>query len=240
MKLFDKMFGTYSERLLKKFDKTIAKIDEFGKIYEKMSDAELQAMTPAFKERLRQGETLDDLLPEAFALVREADWRVLSKRPFRVQLLGGIILHQGKIAEMKTGEGKTLVATLPAGVHIGMVAENIQRMRSDATGGHMKNAGEQFACNLVHIGNHQKKALRCRVGRSQSAGRQRAVHRTGRTCLRLHLHHLHGGAEDVLQSLCRPLIHIVRHGAGRSDGVNTGNLGKGVADMRRRIVAVHG
>ena len=66
MKLFDKMFGTYSERLLKKFDKTIAKIDEFGKIYEKMSDAELQAMTPAFKERLRQGETLDDLLPEAF------------------------------------------------------------------------------------------------------------------------------------------------------------------------------
>ena len=68
MKLFDKMFGTYSERLLKKFDKTIAKIDEFGKIYEKMSDAELQAMTPAFKERLRQGETLDDLLPEAFAL----------------------------------------------------------------------------------------------------------------------------------------------------------------------------
>ncbi len=142
MKLFDKMFGTYSERLLKKFDKTIAKIDEFGKIYEKMSDAELQAMTPAFKERLRQGETLDDLLPEAFALVREADWRVLSKRPFRVQLLGGIILHQGKIAEMKTGEGKTLVATLPAylnaltgeGVHVVTVNEYLARTGCEEMG----------------------------------------------------------------------------------------------------------
>ena len=142
MKLFDKMFGTYSERLLKKFDKTIAKIDEFGKIYEKMSDAELQAMTPAFKERLRQGETLDDLLPEAFALVREADWRVLSKRPFRVQLLGGIILHQGKIAEMKTGEGKTLVATLPAylnaltgeSVHVVTVNEYLARTGCEEMG----------------------------------------------------------------------------------------------------------
>ena len=142
MKLFDKMFGTYSERLLKKFEKTIAKIDEFGKIYEKMSDAELQAMTPAFKERLRQGETLDDLLPEAFALVREADWRVLSKRPFRVQLLGGIILHQGKIAEMKTGEGKTLVATLPAylnaltgkGVHIVTVNDYLAQRDSEWMG----------------------------------------------------------------------------------------------------------
>ena len=154
---------------------------------------------------------------------------------------GGKMGHRSQIHHfLRVGLSKHGKTGLPAGVHIGMVAENVQRMRSDATGGHMKNAGEQFACNLVHIGNHQKKALRCRVGRSQSAGRQRAVHRTGRTCLRLHLHHLHGGAEDVLQSLRRPLIHIVRHGAGRSDGVNTGNLGKGVADMRRRIVAVHG
>ncbi len=135
MKLFDKLFGTYSERLLKKFDKTIEKIDELGKTYEKLSDEELQAMTPALKERLKNGETLEDILPEAFALVREADWRILGKRPFRVQLLGGIILHQGKIAEMKTGEGKTLVATLPAylnalkgeGVHIVTVNEYLAK-----------------------------------------------------------------------------------------------------------------
>ncbi len=135
MKLFDKLFGTYSERLLKKFDKTIEKIDALGEEYKEMSDAELQAMTPQLKERLKNGETTEDILPEAFALVREADARVLGKRPFRVQLLGGIILHQGKIAEMKTGEGKTLVATLPAylnaltgeGVHIVTVNEYLAR-----------------------------------------------------------------------------------------------------------------
>ena len=94
--------------------------------YKALSDAELQAKTPAFKERLANGETLDDILPEAFATVREAADRVLGLRPYRVQLIGGIVLHQGRIAEMKTGEGKTLVATLPAylnaltgeGVHI--------------------------------------------------------------------------------------------------------------------------
>ena len=142
MKLIDKIFGTYSERLLKKFDKTIARIDELGLEYEKLSDEELQAMTPRFKERLQNGETLDDILPEAFALVREADWRVLGKRPFRVQLLGGIILHQGRIAEMKTGEGKTLVATLPAylnaltgqGVHIVTVNEYLARTGCEEMG----------------------------------------------------------------------------------------------------------
>ena len=135
MKIFDKIFGTYSERLLKKFDKTITRIDELGREYEKLTDAELQEMTPKLRERLQNGETTEDILPEAFALVREADWRVLGKRPFRVQLQGGIILHEGKIAEMKTGEGKTLVATLPAylnaltgnGVHIVTVNEYLAR-----------------------------------------------------------------------------------------------------------------
>ena len=135
MKLFDKLFGTYSERLLKKLDGTVKKIDELGEVYKTYTDDQLRAMTPALKERLANGETLDDILPEAFALVREADWRVLGKRPFRVQLLGGMMLHQGKIAEMKTGEGKTLVATLPAylnaltgeGVHIVTVNEYLAR-----------------------------------------------------------------------------------------------------------------
>ena len=115
MKLFDKMFGTYSERLLKKFDKTIAKIDEFGKIYEKMSDAELQAMTPAFKERLRQGETLDDLLPEAFAVCREADWRVLGMKPFRVQLIGGIE-NQDRQEDVKDRIGIRVTRTVDRGL----------------------------------------------------------------------------------------------------------------------------
>ena len=142
MKLFDKMFGTYSERLLKKYDKVIAKIDELGEKYKELPDEELQKMTPALKERLQNGETLDDILPEAFALVREADSRVLGKRPFRVQLQGGIMLHEGKIAEMKTGEGKTLVATLPAylnaltgsGVHIVTVNEYLARVGCEEMG----------------------------------------------------------------------------------------------------------
>ncbi|MBP3320856.1 MAG: preprotein translocase subunit SecA, partial [Clostridia bacterium] len=135
MKLFDKLFGSYSDRLLKKLDSTVKRIDELGEEYKNYTDDQLRAMTPQLKERLAAGETLDDILPEAFALVREADWRVLGKRPFRVQLLGGIMLHRGKIAEMKTGEGKTLVATLPAylnaltgeGVHIVTVNEYLAR-----------------------------------------------------------------------------------------------------------------
>ncbi len=135
MKLFDKLFGSYSDRLLKKLDSTVNRIDELGEEYKNYTDDQLRAMTPQLKERLAAGETLDDILPEAFALVREADWRVLGKRPFRVQLLGGIMLHRGKIAEMKTGEGKTLVATLPAylnaltgeGVHIVTVNEYLAR-----------------------------------------------------------------------------------------------------------------
>ena len=96
MGLFDKLFGTYSERELKKIDKTVCQIEALADKYAKMSDSELSGMTPIFKERLAKGETLDDILPDAFAAVREAADRVLGKRPFRVQLIGGIILHQSR------------------------------------------------------------------------------------------------------------------------------------------------
>ena len=142
MGLFDKLFGTYSERELKKIDKTVCQIEALADKYGKMTDAELSGMTAIFKERLAKGETLDDILPDAFAAVREAADRVLGKRPFRVRLIGGIILHQGRIAEMKTGEGKTLVATMPAylnaltgeGVHIVTVNDYLACRDSEEMG----------------------------------------------------------------------------------------------------------
>ena len=126
MGLITKLFGTYSQRELKSIYPIVDKITALEPEYKALTDAQLQAKTPEFKERLANGETLDDILPEAFAAVREAADRVLGMRPYPVQLVGGIVLHQGRIAEMKTGEGKTLVATLPAylnaltgeGVHI--------------------------------------------------------------------------------------------------------------------------
>ena len=142
MGLFDKLFGTYSERELKKIDKLVCEVEALADKYGKMTDAELSGMTPIFKERLAKGETLDDILPDAFAAVREAADRVLGKRPFRVQIIGGIILHQGRIAEMKTGEGKTLVATMPAylnaltgnGVHIVTVNDYLAYRDSEEMG----------------------------------------------------------------------------------------------------------
>ena len=142
MGLGTKLFGTYSDRQIKKLEKIAAQIEGLAKKYGDMTDEELKAVTPWLKERLANGETLDDILPDAFAAVREADDRVLGKRPFHVQLLGGIILHQGRIAEMKTGEGKTLVATLPAylnglagnGVHIVTVNDYLARRDSEEMG----------------------------------------------------------------------------------------------------------
>ena len=142
MGLLTSLFGTYSQRQLKKIAPIAQEIEALAPRFEAMSDEELQGMTDIFKERLAQGETLDDILPEAFATVREADWRVLGKRPFYVQLLGGIVLHQGRIAEMKTGEGKTLVETLPAylnalagkGVHIVTVNDYLARRDSEEMG----------------------------------------------------------------------------------------------------------
>ena len=126
MGLFDKVFGTYSEREVKRIEPLADKVDALDAEFQKLTDEELKAKTAEFKERLEKGKTLDDLLPEAFATVREASARVLQMKHFRVQIIGGIILHQGRIAEMKTGEGKTLVATLPSylnaltgkGVHV--------------------------------------------------------------------------------------------------------------------------
>ncbi len=142
MGLFDKLFGTYSERELKKIDKTVCAIEDLADKYAAMTDEELSGMTEVFKKRLADGETLDDILPDAFAAIREADDRVLGKRPFRVQLMGGIILHQGRIAEMKTGEGKTLVETMPAylnaltgeGVHIVTVNDYLACRDSEEMG----------------------------------------------------------------------------------------------------------
>lgn len=114
MGVFDKVFGTHSERELKRIDKIVDKIESYRPAMQELSDEELRNKTVEFKKRFEDGETLDDLLPEAYAVVREAGKRVLDMEHYRVQLIGGIILHQGRIAEMRTGEGKTLVSTLPA------------------------------------------------------------------------------------------------------------------------------
>ena len=142
MGLFTKIFGTYSERQLKKLNNTVDAIEALADKYGAMTDAELSSQTDVLKGRLAAGETLDGILPDAFAAIREAADRVLGKRPFRVQLIGGIILHQGRIAEMKTGEGKTLVAVLPAylnalagnGVHVVTVNEYLARVGSEEMG----------------------------------------------------------------------------------------------------------
>ena len=142
MSLITKIFGTYSERELKQIYPIADKIEALEPEYKAMTDAQLTAKTAEFKGRLANGETLDDILPEAFATVREASVRVLGMRPFRVQLVGGIVLHQGRIAEMKTGEGKTLVATLPAylnaltgkGVHIVTVNDYLAKYQSEWMG----------------------------------------------------------------------------------------------------------
>src|SRR5215212_1760135 len=124
--LLAKVFGTKNDREVKAMAPTIASINALEPQMQQLSDAELAAKTDEFKQRLTNGETLDDLLVEAYAVVREAGWRVLKMRHFDVQLIGGVVLHHGKIAEMRTGEGKTLVATLPSylnalegkGVHV--------------------------------------------------------------------------------------------------------------------------
>ncbi len=142
MSLFKKLFGDYSSREIKRIIPIQKKVLALEEEYKKLTDAQLQAKTPEFKERLKNGETLDDILPEAFAACREASARVLNMRHFPVQIIGGIVLHQGRIAEMRTGEGKTLVATLPAylnalagkGVHIVTVNDYLARRDSEWMG----------------------------------------------------------------------------------------------------------
>ena len=142
MGLASKIFGTYSDRQLKKLEKYVDYIESLAPKYEAMSNEELAGVTAVLKDRLTKGETLEDIMADAFAAIREADYRILGKRPFRVQVIGGIILHQGRIAEMKTGEGKTLMATMPAylnalsgkGVHVVTVNDYLARRDSEEMG----------------------------------------------------------------------------------------------------------
>ena len=165
MNLFDKIFGTYSERELKRVDPIAKQVMALEDDMAKLSDAELKAKTPEFKERLKNGETLDDLLPEAFAVMREASWRVLGMKHFYVQVIGGIILHQGRIAEMKTGEGKTLVSTLPAylnaltgdGVHIVTVNDYLAKRDSEWMGKVYRFLGMSVGLIIHDLDNPQRR-----------------------------------------------------------------------------------
>ena len=165
MNLFDKIFGTYSERELKRVYPIAKQVMALEDDMAKLSDAELKAKTPEFKERLKNGETLDDLLPEAFAVMREASWRVLGMKHFYVQVIGGIILHQGRIAEMKTGEGKTLVSTLPAylnaltgnGVHIVTVNDYLAKRDSEWMGKVYRFLGMSVGLIIHDLDNPQRR-----------------------------------------------------------------------------------
>lgn len=164
--LLTKVFGSKNERELKKINPIVQKINAFEPQMQSMSDEALKTQTPLFKERLKNGESLDDILPEAFATVREASIRTLKMRHFDVQLIGGIVLHQGKIAEMKTGEGKTLAATLPAylnalsgrGVHIVTVNDYLARRDTEWMGHVYKFLGLSVGCILHGLDDVERSA----------------------------------------------------------------------------------
>ena len=166
MSLLKKIFGSYSDRELKKITPLVDKIESLDESMQKLTDEELKNKTIEFKNRLEQGETLDDILPEAFAVVREASARVLGMKHFRVQLFGGIILHQGRISEMKTGEGKTLVATLPAylnalagkGVHIVTVNDYLAKRDKEWMGKIYEFLGLSVGCILHGLTNEERRA----------------------------------------------------------------------------------
>ena len=166
MGLLKKLFGTSSEKQVKAILPLVDKIEALDGVYSQLTDQQLQAKTPEFKQRLADGETLDDILPEAFAACREAAWRVLGMKPYRVQLIGGIILHQGRIAEMKTGEGKTLVATLPAylnalageGVHIVTVNDYLAKRDSEWMGKVYRFLGLTVGLVIHDVDPKQRKA----------------------------------------------------------------------------------
>jgi preprotein translocase subunit SecA len=172
LKIIEKLIGSYSEREIKKILPIVDKIESLAPEYERLTDAELRQKTDIFKQRLKNGETLDDILPEAFAAVREAAWRTLKMRHFRVQLIGGIVLHQGRIAEMKTGEGKTLVATLPAylnalegkGVHIVTVNDYLAKRDAEWMGPIYNFLGLSVGV-IVHGLSHEEreKAYNCDI-----------------------------------------------------------------------------
>ena len=172
MGIMQKIFGTYSERELKRIYPIQKKVLDLEEKYRAMSDEELKACTPALKERLANGETLDDILPDAFAVCREAADRVLGMRHFPVQIIGGIVLHQGRIAEMRTGEGKTLVATLPAylnalsgeGVHIVTVNDYLAKRDSEWMGKVYRFLGLRVGLIVHGLDNNQRRAAyRCDI-----------------------------------------------------------------------------
>ena len=166
MGLMEKIFGTYSDRELKKIEPIVNKVMSLEGEMEKLSDAELKEKTEEFKNRIKNGETTDDLLPEAFAVVREAAWRVLGMKHFRVQVIGGIVLHQGRIAEMKTGEGKTLVATLPAylnalegkGTHVVTVNDYLASRDRDWMGKVYEFLGLTVGCIIHDMDQDERQA----------------------------------------------------------------------------------
>ena len=170
------LFGTANDRVVKGFDKPVAKINALEPELAKLSDEQLRAKTTEFRERLAKGETLDDLLVEAFATVREAAKRTLGQRHFDVQLMGGMVLHRGKIAEMKTGEGKTLVATLP--VYLNAL---------EGKGVHVVTVNDYLAKRDAEWMGQIYRFLGLTRRRDRARPRRRAAQ--GRLCLRHHLRH---------------------------------------------------
>ncbi|HCE09192.1 MAG TPA: preprotein translocase subunit SecA, partial [Oxalobacteraceae bacterium] len=166
MSLLTQIFGSRNQRLLKQYQKTVREINALEPTIEKLSDAELQAKTPEFKTRIANGATLDDILPEVFAVCREASRRVLKMRHFDVQLIGGMVLHYGKIAEMGTGEGKTLMATLAVylnalsgqGVHVVTVNDYLAQRDADWMGKLYSWLGLTTGVNLSQMEHDEKQA----------------------------------------------------------------------------------
>ncbi|MBQ3571261.1 MAG: preprotein translocase subunit SecA, partial [Clostridia bacterium] len=166
MGLIRYILNSDSRRSLRKISDTADKIMGMSSTYEKMTDEELRNQTKLFKERLAKGETLDDILPEAFAVVREASFRVLNMRHYKVQLMGGICVHQGRVAELKTGEGKTLMATLPAyltalsgkGVHIVTVNDYLAKRDADWMGKVHRFLGLTVGVNVHELTDDDKRA----------------------------------------------------------------------------------
>lgn len=165
-KLVKKIVGSRNDRILSKKLKLVKRINALEPQFQNLSDASLSAKTQEFRDRLERGETLDSLLPEAFATVREASRRVLNMRHFDVQLIGGMVLHDGKIAEMKTGEGKTLVATLAAylnalpgkGVHVVTVNDYLARRDSQWMGQIYQFLGLTVGCIVSHLSSEERRA----------------------------------------------------------------------------------
>ena len=167
MGFLEKIFGTHSDHELKRIRPIADKVEALEEEYKALTDAQLRAKTDEFRKRYQEGTSLDDLLPEAFATMREAAWRVLGMRHYRVQIIGGIVLHQGRIAEMKTGEGKTLVATLPAylnaiagkGVHIVTVNDYLAKRDSEWMGKVYRFLGMTVGLVIHDVPPDQRKVM---------------------------------------------------------------------------------